>query len=157
HPRFIARRAVDPLKSLRERSRYVRGMFSWIGFRQTDVPYTPAPRSSGRTKYTLPRMMRLATHGGLGFSRTPVRVALDLGLVVSILALAEATYAVVDRLGGFDTAPGWTSIVFVVSMLGGIQLIVLGVIGEYVGLIHEEVKLRPIYVLRDEHGFEDEP
>jgi glycosyltransferase involved in cell wall biosynthesis len=155
--RLVDRKAVDAFKSLRERSRYVRGMFGWIGFRQTGVPYTPAPRSSGRSKYTLSRMMRLATHGVLGFSRTPLRAALFLGFVVSILAIAEAMYAVVDKVGGFDTAPGWTSIVFVVSILGGIQLIVLGVIGEYVGLIHEEVKQRPIYVSRDEHGFGGEP
>jgi polyisoprenyl-phosphate glycosyltransferase len=152
--RLVDRRAVDAFTSLRERNRYVRGMFSWIGFSQTGVPYSASARTSGQTKYTLPRMARLAVHGILSFSNIPLRLVLALGFLVSAFAVAEAIYALVGRFGGFYTVPGWASIVFVVSLLGGIQLIVLGVIGEYVSLIYDEVKRRPIYVVRELHGFE---
>jgi len=155
--RLVDRKAVDAFASLRERNRYVRGMFSWIGFRQTGVPYEAPPRYAGRTKYTLQRMLRLAAHGILSFSNVPLRLVLALGFLVSGLAIAEAVYALVGKLGGFYTVPGWASIVFVVSLLGGIQLIVLGVIGEYVGLIYDEAKRRPIYLVRELHGFEREP
>lgn len=152
--RLVDRRAVDAFISLRERNRYVRGMFSWIGFSQTGVPYSSPPRTTGRTKYTLPRMTKLAVHGILSFSNAPLRLVLGLGFVVSVLAVAEAIYALIGKFGGFYTVPGWASIVFVVSFLGGIQLIVLGVIGEYVSLIYDEAKRRPIYLVRELHGFE---
>ena len=152
--RLIDRSAVDAFTSLRERNRYVRGMFSWIGFRQTGVPYAAHERFAGETKYTLPRMLRLATHGILSFSNVPLRLVLALGFLVSGLAIAEAIYALIGKLGGFYVVPGWASIVFAVSLLGGIQLIVLGVIGEYIGLIYDEVKRRPLYLVRELHGFE---
>ena len=154
--RLVDRRAVNAFTSLRERNRYVRGMFSWIGFRQTGVPYSSPARAAGRTKYTVPRMTRLALHGILSFSNAPLRLVLGLGFVVSAFAIAEAIYALVGKFGGFYTVSGWASIVFVVSLLGGIQLIVLGVIGEYVSLIYDEAKRRPIYVIREQHGFEPE-
>lgn len=155
--RLIDRKALDAFKSLRERNRYVRGMFSWVGFRQTGVPYAAPARFAGRSKYSLGKMMRLATQGIFSFSVVPLRLVLVLGFLVSGFALAEAAYALVGRLGGFYTVPGWASIVFVGAFLGGIQLIVLGVMGEYVGLIYDEVKARPIYVVRSLHGFEPEP
>ena len=155
--RLVDRRAVNAFTSLRERNRYVRGMFSWIGFRQAGVPYSAPARAAGQTKYTVPRMTRLALHGILSFSNAPLRLVLALGFVVSGFAIAEAIYALVGKFGGFYTVSGWASIVFVVSLLGGIQLIVLGVIGEYVSLIYDEAKRRPIYVIREQHGFEQEP
>ncbi len=155
--RLVDRKALEAFTSLRERNRYVRGMFSWIGFSQTGVSYASPERFAGETKYTLPRMLRLAAHGILSFSNVPLRFVLTLGFVVSAFAVAEAVYAVVGKLGGFYTVSGWASIVFVVSLLGGIQLIVLGVIGEYVGLIYDEAKRRPIYLVRELHGFEREP
>jgi polyisoprenyl-phosphate glycosyltransferase len=154
--RLVDRTAVEAFNSLRERNRYVRGMFSWIGFRQTGVPYKAPERFAGRTKYTLPRMLRLATHGILSFSNVPLRLVLALGFLVSGLAIVEAVYSLIGKLGGFYVVPGWASIVFAVSLLGGIQLIVLGVIGQYVGLIYEEVKRRPLYLVRELHGFERE-
>ena len=155
--RLIDRKAVDAFASLRERTRYLRGMFSWIGFRQTGVAYASPARTAGRSKYTVGRMFRLAKNGIFSFSNVPLRLVLTLGFVVSFLAIVETVYALVGRLGGFYTVPGWTSVVIAVSFLGGIQLIVLGVIGEYVGLIYDEVKRRPIYLVRELHGFESEP
>ena len=152
--RLVDRRAVDAFISLRERNRYLRGMFSWIGFSQTGVPYSSPPRTTGETKYTLPRMTKLAVHGLFSFSNAPLRLVLGLGFLVSLFAVGEAIYALIGKFGGFYTVPGWSSIVFVVSFLGGIQLIVLGVIGEYVSLIYDEAKRRPIYLVRELHGFE---
>ena len=152
--RLIDRKAVDAFLSLRERARYVRGMFSWIGFRQIGVDYAAPARSAGRSKYTVGRMVRLALNGIFSFSNVPLRLVLTLGFVVSGLAIVETMYALVGRLGGFYTVPGWASLVIAVSFLGGVQLIVLGVIGEYVGLIYDEVKRRPIYLVRELHGFE---
>ena len=152
--RLIDRKAVDAFLSMRERARYVRGMFSWIGFRQTGVAYDAPARGAGRSKYTFSRMVRLAKNGIFSFSNVPLRLVLTLGFVVSALAIVETVYALIGRFGGFYTVPGWTSIVIAVSFLGGVQLIVLGVIGEYVGLIYDEVKRRPIYLVRELHGFE---
>ena len=152
--RLIDRKAVDAFLSMRERARYVRGMFSWIGFRQTGVAYDAPARVAGRSKYTFSRMVRLAKNGIFSFSNVPLRLVLTLGFVVSALAIVETVYALIGRFGGFYTVPGWTSIVIAVSFLGGVQLIVLGVIGEYVGLIYDEVKRRPIYLVRELHGFE---
>jgi glycosyltransferase involved in cell wall biosynthesis len=154
--RLIDRRAVDAFNSMRERNRYVRGMFSWIGFKQTGVPYAAAPRAVGETKYTLPRMTRLGVHGIFSFSNVPLRLVLGLGFLVSLLSLAYAVYAIVEKAAG-HSVKGWSSIVFVVALLGGIQLIVLGVMGEYVSLIYDEAKRRPIYLVRELHGFDREP
>jgi polyisoprenyl-phosphate glycosyltransferase len=154
--RLIDRRAVDAFASLRERNRYVRGMMSWIGFRQIGVPYVCPPRFAGRTKYTFGRMMRLAKNGIFSFSNVPLRLVLTLGFVVSGLAILETVFAIVNKLGHFGVVPGWASLAIIISFLGGIQLIILGVMGEYVGLIYDEVKHRPIYLLHELHGFEPE-
>jgi polyisoprenyl-phosphate glycosyltransferase len=155
--RLIDRRAVEAFTSLPERNRYVRGIFSWIGFRQTGVPYSTSARTAGQTKYSLRRMMRLAAHGIFGFSNAPLRLVLGLGIFVSVLSIAYALYAIGTKVAGAEVVRGWSSIVFAVALLGGIQLIVLGVVGEYVGLVYDEVKRRPIYLVSELHGFDDKP
>jgi dolichol-phosphate mannosyltransferase len=152
--RLVDRKPLDAFLGLRERNRFVRGMFSWVGFRQIGVPYAAAPRYAGNTSFTLFRMIRLAKHGVLSFSTTPLRLVLTLGFVVSGLAIVETVFAIANRIGGYDVVPGWASTIIVASFLGGIQLIVLGVMGEYLGLIYEEVKRRPIYLVSELHGFE---
>jgi len=155
--RLVDRRAVDAFSSLRERTRYMRGMFSWIGFRQTGIPYVAAPRHAGRTKFSFGGLLRLGADGVFSFSNAPLRLVLKLGFLVSALAAVELAYAIFSKATGLTEVPGWASIVIVVSFLGGIQLMVLGVIGEYVGLVYDEVKHRPIYLVRELHGFEREP
>lgn len=152
--RLANRRAMNAYRRLRERNRYVRGMFSWIGMRQIGVRYSPPPRVSGETKFTLRRLIRLGTVGVLSFSSAPLRFVLKLGFVVSGIALLEGLYAIVGKIGGFYGVPGWASIVTVVSFIGGFQLIVLGVIGQYVGLVYEEVKARPLFLTEALHGFD---
>lgn len=150
--RLVDRTALDAFLRLRERNRYLRGMFSWVGFEQHGVPYTSPPRAAGQTKYTFGRMVRLATDAIVGFSDRPLRLALNLGFVVSLAAILFGLSAVVSKLLGVLVVPGWTSVMVLVGVVGGVQLIVMGIIGEYVGRIADEVKQRPLYVVRAVHG-----
>lgn len=153
--RLIDRVAVDAFVSMRERDRYVRGMFAWLGFQQTGIDYVPPPRYAGRSKYTVRRMARLAFDGIFSFSIYPLRVVLVFGLVVSLLSFVLGIVSGISKYIGIYTVPGWATIVVVVTFIGGIQLVVLGGIGEYIGRIYEEVKRRPLYVVRRTHGFDE--
>ena len=154
--RLVDRKALDVFKQLNESNRYVRGMFSWIGFRQTGVPYTRSRREWGTTHYPLGKLIKLGADGVVSFSNAPLRLALILGFVVSALAAIAAPLAIVLKLMGFIDVPGWASLIVVITFLGGVQLVVTGMLGLYVGRIYEEVKERPLYVVRDSLGFEPE-
>jgi glycosyltransferase involved in cell wall biosynthesis len=154
--RLVDRRALEAVRAMRESNRYLRGMFSWIGFRQSGVPYVSPPRPAGHSKYSRMRMMRLATDAVIGFSNRPLRLGLNLGFIVSIASIVFGLSAVVTKLFGFFVVPGWTSIMILVGIVGGIQLIVLGIIGEYVSHISDEVKRRPLYVVSRAHGIPEE-
>jgi polyisoprenyl-phosphate glycosyltransferase len=151
--RLVDRRALDVFTQMRESNRFVRGMFSWIGLRQTGVVYVRHERFAGETKYPLRKMLRFAATGVISFSAAPLRVALNLGFIVSFVSFALGIWSVIVKLSGLYQVPGWTSIVVVTTFIGGIQLIVLGVIGEYIGDIHAEVKRRPLYVIGELENF----
>jgi dolichol-phosphate mannosyltransferase len=153
--RLVDRVAVDAFVSMRERDRYVRGMFAWLGFKQAGIDYVPPPRYAGHSKYTVRRMARLAFDGIFSFSIYPLRIVLMFGLVVSLLSFVIGIASAISKFVGAYTVPGYVTIVVVVTFIGGIQLVVLGALGEYVGRIYEEVKRRPLYVVRREHNFED--
>ena len=153
--RLVDRVAVDAFVSMRERDRYVRGMFAWLGFTQTGIDYVPPPRYAGHSKYTVRKMARLAFDGIFSFSIYPLRIVLAFGLVVSLLSFLLGIASAISKFVGAYTVPGYVTIVVVVTFIGGIQLVVLGALGEYIGRIYEEVKRRPLYVVRREHGFED--
>ena len=150
--RLVDRRALDAFRSMRENNRYVRGMFSWIGFRQTGVSYRRAQRYAGTTKYPLRKMLKFAADGIVSFSNVPLRVALQAGFVVSALAFAFGAAALIAKLAGFYKVSGLASLAIVTAFLGGMQLIVLGVMGEYIARIHDEVKERPLYIVRETLG-----
>ena len=150
--RLVDRRALDAVRAMRESNRYLRGMFSWVGFRQSGVPYSSPPRPAGRSKYSGLRMMRLATDAVIGFSNRPLRLGLGVGFAVSIASIVFGVSAAISKLAGVFVVPGWTSIMVLVGIVGGIQLIVLGVIGEYISHIFDEVKRRPLYVVSRMHG-----
>jgi len=154
--RLVDRRALDVFNRMRESNRFVRGMFAWIGLRQTGVVYVRHERFAGETKYPLRKMMRFAATGVISFSSAPLRAALNLGFFVSFVSFALAIWSLIVKFAGIYHVPGWTSIVVVTTFLGGIQLIVLGVIGEYIGDIHDEVKRRPLYVIGELENFPDE-
>ena len=155
--RLIDRVVVDAFVSMRERDRYVRGMFAWLGFSQVGLEYVCPPRQAGRSKYTVRRMASLALDGIFSFSTYPLRVVLGLGLVVSFISFVLGVVSGISKYVGIFTVPGWATIVVVTTFIGGVQLVVLGGIGEYIGRIYEEVKRRPLYVVRRLHGFEDAP
>ena len=150
----MSRRALDVLLSMPERHRFVRGMVSWIGYSQVAGPYRRAPRVAGSTKFSLFKMMRFATDGIVSFSIVPLRLATWVGFVASGIAILGIVIAVLERLfGAVGLVKGWASLVIAVLFLGGVQLICMGIIGEYVGRIYGESKRRPLYVVRDRMGF----
>jgi dolichol-phosphate mannosyltransferase len=153
--RLVDQRALEAVRAMRESNRYLRGMFSWVGFRQSGVPYVHPARTAGRTKYTGVKMLRLATDAVISFSSRPLRLSLNLGFVFSLASIAFGIAAAIGKLAGGFVVPGWTSIVVLVGVVGGIQLIVLGVIGEYISRIFDEVKRRPLYIVMRTHGIPD--
>src|SRR4029077_10932887 len=155
--RLVDRRVLDVFEHMRESKRFVRGIFSWIGLRQTGVLYRREERFAGETHYPLRKMLRFAMTGVISFSAAPLRVAMRIGFVVSGVAFALAVWSLIVKVAGFYNVPGWTSIVVVTSLLGGIQLMVLGVVGEYIGDIHVEVKRRPLYVIGELENFNEVP
>lgn len=152
--RLVDRRALDGVIAMREHRRYLRGMFAWIGYNQTAVHYEREARQAGRTKFSGRRMIGFAADGVISFSAAPLRAVLSGGFVVSVLSLLIGVTAIVLKITGTYTVPGWASIVVGIALLGGIQLTVLGVIGEYVARIHEEVKRRPLYFVSDSIGLQ---
>jgi dolichol-phosphate mannosyltransferase len=154
--RLVDRRALDAFRSMRESNRYVRGMFSWIGFRQVGVPFTREERFAGETKYPLRKMIKFATDGIVSFSAYPLRLALKLGFLVSAFSFVLGIVFLVSRLAGLYSVPGLASIAVFVAFLGGIQLLLLGIMGEYIARIHDEVKGRPLYLVSDAQGL-DQP
>jgi len=151
--RLLDRQVVDVLLAMPERDRFLRGMVSWIGFRQVAVIYDRAPRLAGQSKYPLMRMLRFAADSVISFSFAPLRLAIWVGFSAIAASFAGIVYALVIRLYTTDWVRGWASIFTAVLFLGGIQLITLGIVGEYVGRIYAEVKLRPLYVVRERLGF----
>lgn len=150
--RLVDRRALDAFRSMRERNRYVRGMFSWIGFRQIGVPYRREQRFAGEPKYSFRKSLRLAVDGIVSFSDLPLRMALVAGFIFSVASFVVGIGAIVAKLAGAFVVPGWASLLVVVAFLGGIQLTVIGMTGLYIGRIYEEVKARPLYVIGEVHG-----
>jgi polyisoprenyl-phosphate glycosyltransferase len=146
--RLLDRKALDAILSMPERNRFLRGMTVWIGFTQTAVPYRREPRRAGATKYTLRRMLRFSLDAISSFSSLPLQAATLLGFLFSAAAFLGLPLVVVARIAGIYTA-GVPTVLFVVLLLGGIQLITVGIIGEYVGRIYEEVKGRPLYIVRE--------
>ncbi len=146
--RLLDRRALDALNSLRERSRFLRGMTVWVGFTQSAIEYERDSRFGGETKYTLPRMIRLSFDAITSFSHAPLQVATVFGFIVSAFAFLAIPVAIGFKIAG-QFVPGVTTVLLAVLLLGGIQLITIGIIGEYMGRVYDEVKRRPLYVVRE--------
>lgn len=153
--RLMSRKAVDAFKKLPEKTRFMRGLISWMGFKQTFVPYQGSKRHAGHSKYTFTKMISLALDGLTSFSAQPLRLSVYLGLAVSGIALLYMFYAVCVFMIG-RTVPGWTSILVTVLFLGGIQLMSTGILGEYLARIFQEVKNRPLYFVADDTERQDQ-
>lgn len=151
--RLMSRNVVDTLKSMPERDRFVRGMVSWVGFRQTALPYRRARRFAGETKYPLRKMLRFATDGILSFSTKPLQASVALGMMCAGISMAGILYALFLRLFTNIWVEGWTALMIAILFIGGVQLISVGILGEYVGRIYNEIKKRPLYVVQEYCGF----
>jgi dolichol-phosphate mannosyltransferase len=153
--RLMDRRVVNALLGMPERDRFVRGMVSWLGFSQIAVPYRREPRRAGVTKFSFFKMLRFAMDGIFSFSIVPLRVATWTGFITSFLAILGILLVSFERfLGVQGLVKGWTSTMLAVLFIGGVQLICIGIIGEYIGRIYGESKRRPLYVVRETLGFE---
>ncbi|MCS6876919.1 MAG: glycosyltransferase family 2 protein [Geminicoccaceae bacterium] len=153
--RLLDRKVVDALNRLEERTRFTKGLYSWVGFKQIGVPYEVAERAEGRSRFGLLALWRLAVDGITAFSTVPLRVWSYLGLVVSSLAIGFGGWILLRTLVWGADLPGYPSIIVAIMLLSGVQLVGLGVLGEYVGRIFAEVKHRPLFLVREEIGFDD--
>jgi len=155
--RLIDRQALTALNQLRENNRYVRGLCAWVGFRQVAVPYERPARFAGESKYSFFKLVSLALDGLSGFSNAPLRFVLWVGVIVAVLSFVIAGFALIAKLFTPDVVEGWSSLVLFIGCLSGIQLIALGVMSDYIGRIHNEVKNRPLYVISQLNGFSEPP
>jgi len=148
--RLVSRRCLDAVLRMNEQHRFLRGLFAWVGFPQVAVPYKRRPRRFGETKYPFWKMAKFAWNAALSFSTLPMKLITAGGFATAILAGAYGVYAVVQKYFFRNTVQGWTGLVVVGGLVGGMILISLGVIGEYVGRIFEEIKRRPLYIVQDD-------
>jgi dolichol-phosphate mannosyltransferase len=146
--RLMSRRALDVLNQMPEQHRFIRGMVSWVGFKQVALPYERAARFAGETKYPLSKMVRFAIDAITSFSIKPLRIAIYMGLLASMSALLLMAYVVAGYFQG-NTVAGWASTLTVILLLGGVQLFVMGVFGEYLGRMFMQLKGRPLFVISD--------
>jgi dolichol-phosphate mannosyltransferase len=152
--RLLDRKVVDALKTLPERNRFVRGLVSWVGFRQTDLLYERDGRFAGETKYPFLKMLQFALDGITSFSATPLRLATWMGLLCSFASFLLILWVIGAKLFTDRTVLGWASLMVAVLLIGGVQLLTIGILGEYIGRIFDEAKQRPLYLIREKVGFE---
>ena len=146
--RAFNKKVLDSVLQFKERDLFLRGIFSWIGFRTISIEFDAPARRFGKTKYSLVQMMRLAWKGTTSFSFKPLRIALLFGTLLSIASFAFGAYALISYFNG-DTIPGWASLIIAVMILGGTQLLAIGLLGEYIARLFTESKKRPLYLVRD--------
>jgi dolichol-phosphate mannosyltransferase len=155
--RLLGRPVVTALQALRETNRFVRGMVSWVGFRQTAVYYDRPVRFAGETHYPLRKMIRFALDGIASFSTLPLRLAVWLGVAAGLVGLLVAVWAAYAKFVAHATLPGWTALMVAICLAASAQLLMIGVLGDYVGRIYEEVKRRPLYIVQDLVNVNAEP
>mgnify|MGYP001063538804 CR=1 FL=1 len=153
--RLMDRRVIDALKGLRERNRFMKGLFSWVGFRQTSIEYERPRRAAGKTKFNYWKLWNFALDGITGYSTAPLRAATYFGLVFAVLAMLYGVFLLVRTLIFGTDVPGYASTMVAVIFMGGMQLLVLGIIGEYLGRLYSEAKQRPLYIVESALGFDD--
>jgi dolichol-phosphate mannosyltransferase len=147
--RLLDRQAAEGLRQVRERSRFIRGLVQWIGYRQVVVQYRPDRRFAGQTKFSLSKMLKLAFNGIFSFTTIPLQLSTALGLTSAVSAFAYGLYALYAKFISRTAIPGWTSLLLVVLIMGGVQLITLGILGSYIARIYDETRGRPIYLVKE--------
>ncbi len=154
--RLMSRQVVLTMRALREQHRFVRGMVAWVGFRQSSVRYERPARFAGDTKFPFRKMLRFAIDGITSFSVVPLRIATYMGVAAGMVALIGGLWALYVKVFAYGVVPGWTTIMILVAMGSSAQLLMTGILGEYVGRIYEEVKRRPLYIVSEEINFRPE-
>jgi dolichol-phosphate mannosyltransferase len=147
--RLLDKKVVEQLRLMKEKTKFFRGLISWVGFNKCAVYYEASPRHAGKSKYSVWKMIKFAYDGITSFSAFPLHIATALGALVSFFSFLYAVYAIYARFFTNQTLPGWTSVLVAVLFLGGVQLLSLGLIGGYLGKAYEELKQRPSYIIRD--------
>lgn len=153
--RLLDRQVVEAIKQLPERTRFMKGLFAWVGYKQTSILFDRAPRFGGKTTWNYWKLWNFALDGITSFSLFPLKIWSYIGIIISFISLLYASFLIIRTLIFGVDVPGYASLMVAVLFLGGIQLITLGIIGEYLGRVYEEVKRRPIYFVRDSYGFKD--
>jgi hypothetical protein len=149
------RRVVDALKQLPERNRFMKGLFAWVGFRQVGVPYVRPARVAGQTSWNVLKLWRFALDGMTAFTTVPLKIWSTLGAVAALVAVVSGVAIIVRVLVVGREVPGYASLMVVVLFAFALQMIALGVLGEYIGRMYQEVKGRPVYMIKDRIGFDD--
>jgi polyisoprenyl-phosphate glycosyltransferase len=152
--RLLDRKVIDALKSIPERNRFVRGLVSWVGFKQTYLAYERNPRYAGETKYPFWQMLKFGIDGITSFSHIPLKLATWIGLFLSFLSMLLVLWVIWAKLFTDRTVLGWASIMIAILLIGSVQLFTVGILGEYIGRIFDEAKQRPLYLIRETSGFE---
>lgn len=151
--RLIDRKVINAFKGLGEKNKYIRGLISWMGFKQEPIYYDRDSRAAGETKYPMSKMLKLASIAMFYFSKKPLKMSITLGVFSLIIGLFLTIYVLFVQFSGVETTPGWASTLITIIFFGGVQLITIGVTGEYIGNILDEVKGRPQYIVEEEIGF----
>ena len=146
--RLVTRRVLDMLLAMPERHRFIRGMVAWIGGRQVPIAYDRAPRAAGESKYPLSKMIRFAADAITAFSVVPLMASMTIGWIMAAVGFAFFVYSIVGWLMR-PTLPGWTSLMAAIGLLGGMQFLMLGIIGAYLGRLYDQSKGRPLFMIRD--------
>lgn len=154
--RLLSRPVVENLRNFKERNRFIRGLISWIGYKKVAIPYIADVRFAGKSKYTFKKMLKFAISGITSFSSVPLYFSAFLGSIIAGVSFVYALHAIYAKFFTNRVVPGWTSILVSVLFLGGIQLITIGILGEYLAKIYDEVKQRPLYIVKQVKGFNDE-
>ncbi|MES5855117.1 glycosyltransferase family 2 protein [Bacillus cereus group sp. RP29] len=154
--RIIDRKIADVFNQMTERNRFIRGMMSWVGFRQTYVEYERDERFAGETKYLLKKMIKFASDGIIAFSTKPLRIVMSLGLLSVLISIIVLLYTITVKVFGHGTQTGWASIMVAITFFSGIQLLGLGIVGQYIARIYDESKNRPIYIVKETINIDEE-
>lgn len=154
--RLIDRKVMDEFNRFKEHGKYIRGLISWIGFKQIPFYYERSARVAGTTKYSLRKMLKFASTAMFYFSKKPLKLATGLGFIAVFVGLFLAVWFTLGKIYGFSNAEtGWTSIITIVTFFGGVQLLTVGVLGQYIGILFDEVKARPEYIIDEKRNFKE--
>jgi dolichol-phosphate mannosyltransferase len=152
--RLIDKIIISEFRNLPEKNKFIRGLISWVGFKQVPIYYTRDPRLAGETKYPMVKMLKFATTGLLYFTKKPLKLAISIGFFNILVGLALVVYVLISKFSKLiDTVPGWASLLIVIIFFGGVQLLTVGVLGEYIGSIFDEIKKRPEYIISKKINF----